>query len=153
MTNPDQDPGAGPSRLQVVVFACHRTAPATEGAFQWPEGAADFEWRIIRQACSEKLQVVHILRTLEEGADGICVVSCPEEACEFLDGSRRARKRMERAQSLLEEIGLGGNRATLIHVVPFGERGLFEEQVLAAARGFQALGPSPLRRGKEKDKA
>lgn len=146
MTSHDQASGEGTVRLRIVVFACHRTAPATEGAFQWPEEAADFEWRIIRQACSEKLQVAHILHTLEAGADGVCVVSCPEEACEFLDGSRRARKRLERAQSLLEEIGLGGNRATLIHVVPFGERGLFEEQVLAPARGFQSLGPSPLRR-------
>lgn len=148
MTSNDQDRSedAMPSRFRVVVFACHRVAPATEGAAWWPEGAEDFEWRIIRQPCSGKIQVAHLLRTLEEGVDGVCVASCPEEDCKFLDGSRRARKRLERVQSLLEEIGLGGNRAILIHVVPCGGRGLFEEQVLAAAQRFEALGPSPLRK-------
>jgi len=128
------------------VFACHRSAPATEGAAQWPEGGADFEWRIVRLACSGKIEVVHVLRALEEGADGVCVVGCPEEECKFLTGSRRARKRVERARGLLEEIGLGGNRATMIHVFPSRETATFEAQVLAVARGLEELGPSPLRK-------
>lgn len=147
----DQDHGPKESlarpRLRIVVFACHRSAPATDGTAQWPEEAAIFEWRIIRQPCSEKLQVAHVLRVLEEGIDGVCVVACPEEECEFLGGSRRIRKRVERAQSLLEEIGLGGNRVALIHVSPWKGPGVFEDQVVAAARGLEALGPSPLRRG------
>jgi coenzyme F420-reducing hydrogenase delta subunit len=90
--------------------------------------------------------VAHVLHALEAGADGVCVVACPEGECEFLGGSRRAWKRVERARSLLEEIGLGGNRAVMIQVAPSAERGVFEEQVLAAARGLEALGASPLRK-------
>ena len=146
MTANNQGCETDSARLRVVFFTCHRVAPETDGAGHWPEAATGFEWRIIRQACSEKLQVVHVLRALEEGADGVCVVACPEGECEFLDGSLRTRKRMERARSLLEEIGLGGNRAMMISVDPSAEKGTFEEQVLAAARGFEALGVSPLGR-------
>lgn len=142
----DQVNGSPQTRLRIVVFACHRSVPETEGAAQWPEGATDFEWRIVRLACSGKVEVAHVLRALEEGADGVCVVGCPEEECAFLAGSRRARKRVERAQAILEEIGLGGNRATMIHVFPSRETGAFEAQVLAAARGLEEVGPSPLRK-------
>ena len=41
----------------------------------------------------------------QAGADAVEIVACPEKSCKFLIGSRRAEKRIEYIQGLLEKIG------------------------------------------------
>jgi coenzyme F420-reducing hydrogenase delta subunit len=57
--------------------------------------------------CSSKIQVPYLLKILEDGADGIEVIACPENSCKFLVGSRRVEKRIKYARGLLESISIG----------------------------------------------
>lgn len=75
----------------------------------------------IRLPCSSMVKDVFILRAFESGADAVVVLTCPEEECHYVDGSIRARKRVERLKTLLNEIGLGSHRLSLFNVSPGDE--------------------------------
>jgi len=60
--------------------------------------------------CSSKVQTSHLLKILDQEADGVEVVACPEGACRFLVGSKRTQKRVDYARKLLDEIQVGADR-------------------------------------------
>ena len=72
--------------------------------------------RIVRVPCTGKVDVLHILRAFEKGADGVYVVGCLEGDCHFNSGNFRARKRVEQAQQILDAIGVGGQRAQMYNL-------------------------------------
>jgi coenzyme F420-reducing hydrogenase delta subunit len=100
--------------------------------------------RIIRVPCTGKVDVLHIMRCFERGADGVYVVGCREGDCHYQSGNFRARKRVEQAQQLLEKIGVGAGRVRMCNLsssdAPLFVR--FAEEMHAAV--IEA-GPSPVR--------
>jgi len=100
--------------------------------------------RIIRVPCTGKVDVLHILRCFERGADGVYVVGCREGDCHYQSGNFRARKRVEQAQQLLDCIGIGGQRVRMCNLsssdAPLFVR--FAEEMHAAVLG---AGPNPVR--------
>jgi len=62
--------------------------------------------KIIRLPCTGKIDVIHLLRAIQKGADGVYVVGCLEGTCHYNEGNFRARERVEHVRMLLEEIGL-----------------------------------------------
>jgi F420-non-reducing hydrogenase iron-sulfur subunit len=64
--------------------------------------------KIIILPCTGKVDLIHILRAFEKGADGVYVVGCLEGACQYTSGNLRARKRVEQAREILAKIGVGG---------------------------------------------
>lgn len=100
--------------------------------------------RIIRVPCTGKVDVLHILRCFERGADGVYVVGCREGDCHYQSGNFRARKRVEQAQQLLDRIGVGGQRVRMCNLsssdAPLFVR--FAEEMHAAVLG---AGPNPVR--------
>jgi len=107
--------------------------------------------RIIRVPCTGKVDVLHILRCFERGADGVYVVGCREGDCHYQNGNFRARKRVEQAQQLLDRIGIGGQRVRMCNLsssdaplfVRFAEE--MHAEVLSA-------GPNPVRTALESKK-
>ncbi|MBW2619683.1 MAG: hydrogenase iron-sulfur subunit [Deltaproteobacteria bacterium] len=63
--------------------------------------------KIVRVPCTGKVDLIHILRAFEKGADGVYLVGCLEGNCNFEKGNLRARKRVEEAGRILEKVGLG----------------------------------------------
>jgi len=49
---------------------------------------------IIRVPCTGKVDVIHLLRAFQKGADGVYVVGCLEGACHYNEGNFRARERV-----------------------------------------------------------
>jgi F420-non-reducing hydrogenase iron-sulfur subunit len=72
--------------------------------------------KIIRVPCTGKVDVVHMLRAFEKGADGVYVVGCLEGTCYFKSGNFRARKRVEQAKKILDAIGVGGDRVWMYNL-------------------------------------
>lgn len=107
--------------------------------------------RIIRVPCTGKVDVLHILRCFERGADGVYVVGCREGDCHFQSGNFRARKRVEQAQYLLDRIGIGGQRVRMCNLsssdAPLFAR--FAEEMHAAVK---AAGPNPIRAARASQK-
>ncbi len=72
--------------------------------------------KLISLPCSSLVKDVYLLRAFEAGADAVAVLVCPENQCRHLQGSIRARKRVERTKKILEEIGLDQERLSVINV-------------------------------------
>jgi hypothetical protein len=66
--------------------------------------------------CTGRLQPEHILKAFESGAEVVFAVACQEDNCHYLEGSKRCARRVDYLRSILEEIGLGGERLMLFHL-------------------------------------
>jgi coenzyme F420-reducing hydrogenase delta subunit len=102
---------------------------------------------IIRVPCTGKVDILHILRAFEKGADGVYAVGCLEGDCHFNTGNLRARKRVEQAAKILDTIGIGGQRVQMRNLSS-GEGPLFVEYAKEMVELIRELGPNPLKKAK-----
>jgi F420-non-reducing hydrogenase iron-sulfur subunit len=105
--------------------------------------------RVVRVPCTGKVDVLHILRAFEKGADGVYVVGCLEGDCRFENGNLRARKRVEQAREILDAVGIGGDRVQMYNLSS-GEGTKFAEFAIEMTEKIKELGPNPLKKAKEK---
>ena len=68
--------------------------------------------------CGGSLDVLHILRALEAGAERVLVLSCFAGACRSLTGDTWAEKRVVSTQALLREAGWPDDRVIYRQVSP-----------------------------------
>ena len=108
-------------------------------------------FRIIRVPCSGKVDIIHILRAFEKGADGVYVVGCMEGDCHYNEGNFRARKRVEQAAAILDKVGVGAERVKMFNLSS-GEGPLFAQYSIEMVNKIKELGPSPIRLAKSKKK-
>jgi len=85
-----------------------------------------------------------MLRPFEKGIDGVLVMTCPEDGCRSLEGSRRAKMRVREANNMLAEVGLGSTRVMMRSAVGTSEASYVEAIDELAARAGQ-LGPNPVK--------
>lgn len=71
---------------------------------------------IIRIPCAGRIDVIHLLRALREGADAVFVAGCLEKNCNFEYGNYEARKRVEQTKRILSEIGIEDERVEMFNV-------------------------------------
>jgi F420-non-reducing hydrogenase iron-sulfur subunit len=106
--------------------------------------------RIIRLPCTGKVDVIHLMKSFQKGADGAYVVGCLEGECHFLTGNLRAKKRVEYTKNLLNEIGIGGERLEMYNIAASdGPR--FAAVAREMHERIVALGPNPIK-GAHKEK-
>lgn len=91
--------------MRIVVFCCENSAYQAARQGQLPA-----EVDLIRLPCGGRVEVLHMLRAFERGADGVLVLTCQEDNCQSLHGSARARHRVEYAKEILQEIGIDPER-------------------------------------------
>jgi len=130
----------------IQIFCCHYTSQQAiaEGAEGLRKDGFPDNATINRLPCSGKLQVSTLLKAFEDGADGVCVVGCPEDECHNLMGSKRAAHRVLAVRKALKELGVESERIEMFHL----ERG-FHPEFVAAARKMdekvRTLGVSPFK--------
>ncbi len=101
--------------------------------------------RIIRVPCTGKVDLIHILRAFEKGADGVYVVGCLEGDCRFENGNLRAKLRVRQAKKILDSIGIGGERVQMFNLSS-GEGPRFAEIATEMTQKVKELGPNPVKR-------
>ncbi len=104
--------------------------------------------KIILVPCTAKVDIIHILRAFEKGADGVYVVGCMEGSCLFISGNIRARKRVEQAQTILDKVGVGGERVRMYNLSA-GEGTLFAQFAVEMDEKIRELGPNPVKLAKK----
>jgi len=99
--------------------------------------------KIIRLPCTGKIDVIHLLRAIQKGADGVYVVGCLEGTCHYNEGNIRARERVNHVRMLLDEIGIEGDRVRMYNLSS-GEGPTFAAYAKEMTEHIKALGPNPL---------
>ncbi len=108
--------------------------------------------KIIKLPCTGKVDLIHLLRSFEKGADGVCVIGCMEGACQFTSGNIRARKRVEEAQRILDSIKIGGKRVQMFNLSS-SEAPLFVKRISELTEKIKEMGPNPMKAESSKLKA
>jgi F420-non-reducing hydrogenase iron-sulfur subunit len=101
--------------------------------------------KVIKVPCSGRVDSLTLLKAVESGVDGVCVIGCMEGECHFIKGNLRAKKRVRYAKEILEEVGLDPGRVEMFHVSAADGQG-FAVIARKITAQIQALGPSPLRK-------
>ena len=127
---------------KITVFYCINTfgrgAPTDLG------GGDGSEVRLVKMACSSMVKDVFLLRAFETGADAVLVLVCPAGQCRYVEGNLRAYKRVMWVKKLLDEIGIGGNRLSLVNI-PSEDNGAVARAVAQVRTDLVEQGPSPAR--------
>jgi len=101
--------------------------------------------KIVQVPCTGKVDVLYLLKSFQSGADGVYVAGCMEGECHYLTGNLRARKRVEYAKKILDEIGINGERLAMYNLsAAQGPR--FVEIANEMTERIKKLGPNPIKR-------
>jgi F420-non-reducing hydrogenase iron-sulfur subunit len=129
----------------ILALCCHYCAYAAADLagsmrLQYPASV-----RVLRFPCTGKIEPNDIMNAFERGIDGVFVAGCLEGGCHFVEGNLRARRRVERIQGMMREIGIEPERLEMFNLSS-ADGGRFAEIVTEMANRLKELGPSPLRR-------
>lgn len=128
---------------QIIGFCCKYCAYAAADLAGSMRLSYPANLKIIQVPCTGRIDAIHLLRALEEGADGVMIAGCLEGECHFLSGNLKARERVNRVKALLSRIGMEPGRVEMFNLSSaMGPR--FAEIANEMTEKIQALGPSPV---------
>ena len=104
--------------------------------------------KIIIVPCTGRVDVIHLLKALEQGADGVFVAGCLEGDCHYQSGNLRAKKRVIYVREILEKIGMEPDRVAMYNLSA-GEGPRFAEIAREMTEKVKELGPSPIKNAKK----
>jgi len=100
--------------------------------------------KIVKVPCTGRVDIIHVMKAFENGADGVYLAGCLEGDCHFLVGNIRARKRVEYMKQLLNECGIGGDRVAMYNMSS-AEGQKFAEAAREMTEKIRELGPNPVK--------
>lgn len=128
----------------IVSFCCHNCTPCAEDNLESIRKKNSLTIKMVKLPCTGKVDVIYLLKSFEEGADGIYVVGCPEGTCHYLEGNIRTKRRVAFTRKILDEIGIGGNRVCMYNIDP-ADSDAFSKATGEMKDKIEKLGPSPLK--------
>jgi len=132
---------------QIIAFCCMHCAYAAADLAGSSRIAYPPSLKIVSLPCTGRTDMGHILKAMEDGADGVLVAGCLEGRCHFQTGNLYARKRVEHVAELLGQVGLAVERVRMINVSA-GQGARFAELANEFAEKIRELGPTGLKKKK-----
>jgi F420-non-reducing hydrogenase iron-sulfur subunit len=125
---------------QIIAFCCSNCASAAAGVADGMEKAMPGNVKIIQVPCTGRIEVLHLLKPFEEGADGVYVAGCQEDSCQYVTGITKAAKRVVHVKKILEEMEIEPDRIELFNLSA-GKGQEFVEVANKMTRRINELGP------------
>lgn len=122
---------------QIRMFSCERAGGGAAFDYEAPE---EFVSELV--PCAGMIDTSRLVKAFEGGVDAVCIVACPPDDCETMEGSLRATRRTMAVRKLLDEIGIGGDRIEVIQ--PGASAEALDEAVQSFLNRVWAMGPSTL---------
>jgi coenzyme F420-reducing hydrogenase delta subunit len=100
--------------------------------------------KIIQVPCTGRVDIIHLLSVLEDGADGVYVAGCLEGECHYLEGNYKARRKVAYVKKVLTELGIEPERVAMYNLSS-GQGARFAEIANEMVEQIRDLGPTPVR--------
>jgi F420-non-reducing hydrogenase iron-sulfur subunit len=100
--------------------------------------------KVIQVPCTGRVDILHLLNAIEDGADGVYVAGCLEGECHYIKGNLKARKKVEYVQRTLTEIGLEPERVQMYNLSS-AQGARFAEIASEMVEIIRKLGPTPIK--------
>lgn len=94
----------------IIAFLCHWCSYAAADLAGTLRRAYQTNVRIIRVACSGRVNPMFLIEALMRGADGVLVAGCRLDECHYKHGNYDAMKRVDIVKSMLRGIGFDDRR-------------------------------------------
>ena len=133
----------GPFKAKIIAFCCNYCAYAAADLAGSRRMQYPAEVRVIHVPCTGKVEPEHILGAFEKGADGVLIAGCLEGGCHFLEGNLRAKRRANYLKTMLDAIGLKGERLLMVNLSA-AMAPTFVQRVNEIVEIVHRLGQSPL---------
>ena len=128
---------------QIVAFCCRYCAYAAADLAGSMRLAYPPNLKIIQLPCSGRVDMLHLLKAIEEGADGVCVAGCLEGECHFVAGNLKTKRRVRAVKQALASTGVEPERVEMFNLSStMGPR--FAEIAEEMTARIRALGPTPV---------
>jgi coenzyme F420-reducing hydrogenase delta subunit len=98
---------------------------------------------ITEMPCTGRVDVLHLMKTFEQGVDGVLVAGCLEGSCHYLKGNIQAKRRVKYTKNLLESIGVGEDRLEMFNLSS-SEGPRFAQIANEMTDRIKELGPTPV---------
>ncbi len=130
---------------QILAYCCKYCAYAAADL----AGSMRLEYppniKVIQLPCSGRVDMLHLLKAIEEGADGVYVAGCLEGECHFVEGNLKTRKKVDAVKKVLEAVGVEPERVEMFNLSSaMGPR--FTEIAKEMTKRIRMLGPTPVTR-------
>lgn len=128
----------------IVGFCCLYCAYAGDEWAELVRAQLPPNVRTLDVFCTSRIDIQHLLRAFELGADGVFVAGCVGEECRHTDkAANRIQGKVQFVKEVLDQVGLGGNRLALYNV-PSAEWGTVPRLAQEVVERVRALGKNPL---------
>ena len=102
------------------------------------------EIKIIMMPCTGRVDILHLLKAFEGGADAVFVAGCLEGECHYLKGNIRAKKRVNKLKKDFPQMGMEPERVEMFNLSS-SEGPKFAAICKEMSERAFKLGPSPIK--------
>ena len=128
---------------QIVAYCCNYCAYAAADLAGSMRLSYPSNVKVIQLPCTGRVDILYLLKAIEDGADWVYVAGWLEGECHFLEGNVKTRKKVEYVQRTLEELGIEPARVRMFNLSSaMGVR--FAEIATEMTEEIRKLGPSPV---------
>jgi len=125
----------------VVVFTCNWDGlscveSAAQAGLSYPASV-----RAVRVTCLSRVHMGLMLKAFELGAEGVMLLGCEPENCQFDADADHISHEYEKARAVLKLLGLGEERLVLCRM-PRGDGSGFVQQVTAFIKEIEQMRPA-----------
>ena len=101
--------------------------------------------KVIQVPCTGRVDILHLLNAIEDGADGVYVAGCLEGECHYIEGNLKAKKKVEYVKKTLTELGIEPERVEMFNLSS-AQGARFAEIANEMVDTIRELGPSPVKK-------
>ena len=101
--------------------------------------------KVIQVPCTGRVDIIHLLNAIEDGADGVYVAGCLEGECHYLEGNIKAKRRVRYVKHVLEDLGVEPERVEMYNLSA-GEGPRFAEIAIEMDKKIREIGPTPIKK-------
>jgi coenzyme F420-reducing hydrogenase delta subunit len=101
--------------------------------------------KLVQVPCTGRIEVLHLLKPIEEGADGVYVAGCQADSCQYISGIAKAEKRVALVKKILEETNMEPERIEVFNLSA-GKGYRMVDVANEMIDRIKALGPSPIKK-------
>ncbi|NOX34383.1 MAG: hydrogenase iron-sulfur subunit [Deltaproteobacteria bacterium] len=100
--------------------------------------------KVIQLPCTGRVDILHLLNAIEDGADGVYVAGCLEGECHYIEGNLKARKKVEYVKKTLAELGIEPERVEMYNLSS-AQGARFAQIANEMVDKIKELGPTPVK--------
>jgi F420-non-reducing hydrogenase iron-sulfur subunit len=100
--------------------------------------------KVIMMPCTGRVDIIHLLKGFEAGADAVFVAGCLEGECHYLMGNIRAKKRVNKLKKDFAQMGLEPERLEMFNLSS-SEGPRFAAICKEMVERTLKMGPSPMK--------